>query len=116
MTRAQKATYGENVEPLHPYMWAVKGHYYGPTFYNYPYTFGLLFTVSLYNIYLKNKETFLQQYDDFLSSTGLADARTLAARFGFDITQEAFWIGGLDIIRSHIAEFERLVNEMVSGK
>ncbi|RYG65040.1 oligoendopeptidase F, partial [bacterium] len=42
MTQAQIDTYGEELEPKHPYMWAVKGHYYGARFYNYPYTFGLL--------------------------------------------------------------------------
>ncbi len=109
MLDAQKQTYGEDVTPLHSYMWAVKGHYYGPTFYNYPYTFGLLFGLGLYARYLKEPEAFRAAYDDFLSSTGLADATTLANRFGIDIQGIEFWRSSLDVIRGQIEDFERLV-------
>lgn len=109
MTESQRQTYGDNVNPLHPYMWAVKGHYYGPTFYNYPYTFGLLFGLGLYARYKGDAESFRQQYDDFLSSTGMADARTLTQRFDVDITTVDFWKSSLDVIREQIQEFENLV-------
>ena len=109
MLDAQRATYGDAVAPLHPYMWAVKGHYYGPTFYNYPYTFGLLFGLGLYARYLKAPDAFRADYDDFLSSTGLADAVTLAKRFGIDIHSIDFWRSSLDVIRGQIGDFERLV-------
>ncbi len=109
MTDAQLETYGVDVAPLHPYMWAVKGHYYGPTFYNYPYTFGLLFGLGLYAIYRREPETFRGQYDDFLSQCGMADARTLAQRFGIDIGTPEFWNTSLDVIRGQIDEYEGLV-------
>ena len=52
ITEAQRETYGDGLDEslLHPYMWAVKGHYYstGRSFYNYPYMFGLLFGLGLY--------------------------------------------------------------------
>ncbi|MBM3495036.1 MAG: M3 family oligoendopeptidase, partial [Armatimonadetes bacterium] len=108
MTDAQRATYGPDVEPLHPYMWAVKSHYYGPTFYNYPYTFGLLFGAGLYARYLEDPTGFRARYDDFLSSTGMEDAAQLGKRFGANVTDLGFWRAGLDVIRGHIAEFERL--------
>ncbi len=108
MTDAQRQTYGPDLEPLHPYMWAVMGHYYGPTFYNYPYTFGLLFAMGLYAEYRKDPAAFRGQYDDLLSATGMADAVTLCRRFGSDITQPDFWRSSLNIIRGQIAEFERL--------
>jgi oligoendopeptidase F len=109
MTQAQLDTYGPDLEPLHPYMWAVKGHYYGPSFYNYPYTFGLLFGLGLYAAFQKDPETFRAKYDDFLSRCAMADARSLAADFGFDIADRAFWEASLDIVRGQIAEFEALV-------
>jgi pepF/M3 family oligoendopeptidase len=109
MTEAQRATYGEDLAPLHPYMWAVKGHYYGPTFYNYPYTFGLLLGLGLYARYQADPEPFREQYDDFLSRCGMADAQTLARDFGFDLTTPAFWKASLDVIRGQIDEFETLV-------
>ena len=109
MTQAQRDTYGEDLQELHPFMWAVKGHYYGPLFYNYPYTFGLLFATGLYAQYRQNPETFKTKYDDLLSSTGMADAKTLGAEFGLDTTSIEFWRASLDIIREQIAEFEKLV-------
>ena len=108
MTQAQDETYGDVVAPKHPYMWAVKGHYYGPRFYNYPYTFGLLFGLGLYARYQQEPETFRAQYDDFLSRCGMADAKTLAAAFAVDTTNIEFWRSSLDIVRTHIDEFERL--------
>ncbi|MDL1899059.1 M3 family oligoendopeptidase, partial [Anaerolineae bacterium CFX7] len=88
MTDAQKETYGDGLDPhaLHPYMWAAKPHYYRDSmaFYNFPYMFGLLFGLGLYAQYQANPAEFKKSYDDLLSSTGLADAATLAARFGFD--------------------------------
>ena len=112
MLETQRQTYGDDLAPLHPYMWAVKGHYYGPTFYNYPYTFGLLFGLGLYARYQREPGAFREQYDRFLSSTGLADARTLARRFDVDTTSPAFWRSSLDIIREKIADFERLAERM----
>ena len=109
MTDAQLKTYGDELTCLHPYMWAVKGHYYGPTFYNYPYTFGLLFGLGLYSKYQKDPEAFRANYDDFLSSTGMADAATLGERFGADVQKVDFWRSSLDVIRKQIAEFEGLV-------
>jgi pepF/M3 family oligoendopeptidase len=110
MLDAQRQTYGDGFDPdkLHPYMWAVKGHYYGPTFYNYPYTFGLLFGLGLYEQYRRNPEPFKQGYDDLLSSTGMADAPTLAVRFGIEVRSVDFWRSSLDVVRRNIAEFEKL--------
>jgi len=108
MLDAQRATYGDGLDAdlLHPYMWAVKGHYYGPTFYNYPYTFGLLFGLGLYARYQQDPEPFRTGYDRLLSSTGLADAATLAAEFGIDTRSVEFWRTSLDVIRGNISEFE----------
>jgi pepF/M3 family oligoendopeptidase len=113
MLETQRATYGDGLDPelLHPYMWAVKGHYYGPTFYNYPYTFGLLFGLGLYARYQRDPEPFRTGYDELLSSTGLADAATLATRFGIDTRSIEFWRTSLDVIRGTISEFEAAVGE-----
>jgi pepF/M3 family oligoendopeptidase len=115
MLDAQKQTYGDGLDEnaLHPYMWAVKGHYYSAElpYYNYPYIFGLLFGLGLYARYQKNPEEFKRSYDDLLSSTGMADAATLADRFGIDIRDEAFWTASLDIIREDINTYEKLVSQ-----
>src|SRR5436305_5451342 len=103
MLEAQRETFGDGLDEnlLHPYMWAMKPHYYSSrlSFYNYPYMFGLLFGLGLYAQYAKNPETFKQGYDTLLSSTGLADAATLAEQFGIDIHSVDFWRASLDIVR-----------------
>lgn len=115
MLQAQRETYGDGLDQsvLHPYMWAVKGHYYstGRSFYNYPYMFGLLFGLGLYARYQQDEAAFKAGYDDLLSSTGLADAATLAGRFGIDLHTPDFWRSSLAIIRADIDRFEALVAE-----
>jgi pepF/M3 family oligoendopeptidase len=108
MDDAQQQTYGDALSVRHPYMWAAKPHYYGSAFYNWPYTFGLLFGIGLYARYRENPERFRSGYDDLLSSTGLGTAAALANRFHIDVTDEAFWTASLDVVRARIDEFCRL--------
>lgn len=113
MLWAQDETYGEALDPdaRHPYMWAVKGHYYIPSlsYYNWPYVFGMLFAFGLYARFTQDKDGFPAVYDELLSSTGLADAAELTSRFGIDIRSVEFWRASLDMSRSQIEEFEALV-------
>lgn len=113
MLDAQKETYGDGLAPdtLHPFMWAVKSHYYSTerSFYNFPYMFGLLFGLGLYARYQADPNEFKKGYDDFLSSTGMADAATLASRFGIEIRTPDFWRASLGIIARDIDRFEEAV-------
>ena len=111
MQQAQLETYGDGLdgEALHPYMWEAKSHYYGRSYYNFPYMFGLLFGLGLYSVYQKEPDSFQDRYDDLLSSTGLADAATLGRRFGIDITTPDFWRASIDQIRADIDRFETMV-------
>src|SRR5229473_768201 len=112
MLEAQRETYGDGLDEhaLHPYMWAMKPHYYSSrvSFYNYPYMFGLLFGLGLYARYKEDVDAFKTSYDELLSSTGLADAATLAAQFGIDIRSVDFWRKSLDIVREDIEQFEQV--------
>jgi oligoendopeptidase F len=112
MTAAQAQTYGDGVDPAtyHPWMWAVKPHYYSvhSHFYNWPYCFGLLFGIGLYARYLADPVAFRADYDDLLSATGMLDARELASRFGIDLCDLGFWRSSLDVIRARIDDFVAL--------
>jgi pepF/M3 family oligoendopeptidase len=107
MAEAQEATYGDGLDRdvRHSYMWAAKPHYYTSTFYNWPYTFGLLFGLGLYARYREEPDRFRSSYDDLLSSCGLGSARDLASRFGIDVADEVFWTASLDVIRTRIDDF-----------
>jgi pepF/M3 family oligoendopeptidase len=109
MLRAQQATYGSGLDAryLHPYMWAWKPHYYRPalSFYNFPYAFGLLFGLGLFAVYRERGPRFLPEYDELLRFTGEASAADLAARFGLDIRQKAFWAASLALIAQRIERY-----------
>ncbi|MEO7804065.1 MAG: M3 family oligoendopeptidase [Actinomycetota bacterium] len=117
MLDAQKQTYGDGLDPdeLHPYMWAMKPHYYGSSYYNWPYTFGLLFGLGLYAQFGQDPDKFRGGYDDLLSSTGLADAAELGKRFEIDFRSPDFWRSSLDVIRERVVEFETLAKRFAPG-
>lgn len=110
MIKAQKEAYGEglNEKFLHPYAWVVKPHYYYPTFhfYNFPYTFGLLFALGVYA--QKDEPGFFERYKRLLASTGKGTAEEVAASMGLDIAKKEFWKSSLRIIEEKIDEFEAL--------
>ncbi|MBQ4280624.1 MAG: M3 family oligoendopeptidase, partial [Spirochaetales bacterium] len=116
MIDCQKKTYGDGLDEnlLHPYMWAVKGHYYstGFSFYNYPYAFGQLFGLGLYNRSKNDKSgrPFYEKYNELLSLTGQLPAEDVAKSAGIDITDPAFWQEGMDIIASYAKQLEELAS------
>lgn len=112
MLEGQRQTYGDGLDDqsLHPYMWEMKPHYYHSNYYNWPYTFGLLFGVGLYAQYREDPGSFPARYDELLSSTGLESAADLGKRFGIDFASVDFWRSSLAVIRGRIEEFEALVN------
>jgi oligoendopeptidase F len=89
-------------------MWVVKGHYYGSHFYNWPYTYGLLFGLGLFARYRVDPDRFRDGYDDLLSRAGMNTAEELGTAFGIDVTDEAFWVASLDVVRDRIAQYQAL--------
>ncbi|CAB4875766.1 unannotated protein [freshwater metagenome] len=114
MRSAQNSAYGDGLDQTtaHPYMWAVKGHYYGSHFYNWPYTYGLLFGLGLFARYQSDPTHFRGRYDDVLSRVGMNTAEELGASFDIDVTDEAFWMASIDVLRSRIDEHARLAAEV----
>lgn len=118
MIDCQKKTYGDGLDEafLHPYMWAVKGHYYSTdfSFYNYPYAFGQLFGLGLYNRSTKEKSErpFYEKYNELLSLTGQLPAEEVAKTAGIDITDCGFWQEGMDIIASYARQLEELSKKL----
>ncbi len=110
MREAQAAAYGDGLDQstAHPHMWVVKGHYYGSHFYNWPYSYGLLFGLGLFARYRDDPERFRDGYDDLLSRAGMDTAEELGASFGLDVTDEAFWRASLAVIDDRIRQYEEL--------
>lgn len=118
MLDAQQRTYGDAMDPQlrHPYMWAVKGHYYRPElgFYNFPYAFGQLFGLGLYAQYLEDPKGFPPRYREILKLTGRASANDVAASAGFDLESPEFWRSAISLIGGFQKQFAEAVETTVS--
>lgn len=117
MLEAQERTYGDGLDPekRHPYMWAVKGHYYIPSlsYYNFPYAFGQLFGLGLYERYRSEGPGFAAAYSALLADTGSASAVEVTRKAGFDIESQDFWASSLGVFQRQTEEFEGLVKELL---
>jgi oligoendopeptidase F len=67
--------------------------------------------LGLYARYRDDADAFRTGYDELLSTTGMADAAALGARFGIDVRDTGFWAASLDVLRGRIADYEALVAE-----
>ena len=113
MTEAQKLSYGDGLDHscMHPYMWVCKSHYYGTTFYNFPYAFGGLFARGLYAQYEKEGAAFVPKYNKLLHTTPVASAEDTARVAGIDLTDMNFWRAALRTVADQIDLFCQLVEE-----
>ena len=113
MNQAQEQSYGEGLAPdcRHPYMWICKSHYYGPTFYNFPYAFGALFARGLYTQYEKEGAAFVPKYKKLLYTTPIASVEDAAKVAGIDLTDKEFWRSALQSVAAQIDLFCTLVEE-----
>lgn len=120
MLQAQEETYGDGLDPeaRHPYLWLVKPHYYSSelAFYNFPYAFGQLFALALYNRYRKEGSGFAGTYREILLGTGRLDAIAVTKTAGFDIEDTSFWTSGVSLFVEKIDEFEKLVDARTASR
>lgn len=111
MLQAQADSYGDGLDSAlrHPYMWLCKSHYYGSTFYNFPYAFGGLFARGLYAKYAQEGASFVPVYKKLLHTTTVATAEDAAKVAGIDLTDKEFWLSALAEVEEKIDMFCALV-------
>ena len=104
MLQAQADSYGDGLDSAlrHPYMWLCKSHYYGSTFYNFPYAFGGLFARGLYAKYAQEGASFVPIYKKLLHTTTVATAEDAAKVAGIDLTDKEFWLSALAEVEEKI--------------
>ena len=107
MLQAQADSYGDGLDSAlrHPYMWLCKSHYYGSTFYNFPYAFGGLFARGLYAKYAQEGASFVPIYKKLLHTTTVATAEDAAKVAGIDLTDKEFWLSALAEVEEKIDMF-----------
>ncbi len=95
MLRAQKSTYGDSLASWDSTFWTSKLHFYISHFgfYNWPYTFGYLFSGAVYQRFLDEGDAFTPHYIDLLRRTGWDSCVNIGhASLGADLEQPEFWI------------------------
>lgn len=115
MVEAQKEAFGDRLSSYHPHFWAAKLHFFidSVPFYNFPYTFGYLFSLGIYAEYLKHPEGFEGKYIALLRDTGSMKVEDLAKKhLDVDVTKQDFWAAGIELIGKDVDEFVELTNQL----
>ncbi|MCM3088000.1 oligoendopeptidase, pepF/M3 family [Bhargavaea ginsengi] len=113
MEEAQREAYAGALGEAHPHFWASKLHFYitGVPFYNFPYTFGYLFSLSIYAKALEEGEAFEEKYMALLRDTAVMTTEDLAMKhLGEDITKQDFWEKGVRLCIRDVEEFLSLTS------
>ena len=91
--------------------WAYIPHFIHSPFYVYAYAFGDCLVNSLYGVYAKAEDGFVERYFALLSAGGSKPYGELLAPFGLDARDPGFWQIGLGMIEGMIAELEGMEPE-----
>lgn len=115
MSSAQEQAFGGILDELHPHFWASKLHFYinDVPFYNFPYTFGYLFSQGIY-AWAQTQNNFEEAYIALLRDTANMTTEELAQKhLGVDLTKPDFWQAGADLIKKDIDEFLELSEQFI---
>ncbi|WP_256759771.1 M3 family oligoendopeptidase [Cohnella sp. WQ 127256] len=111
MVEAQKEAFGNALGSWHPHFWASKLHFYitDVPFYNFPYTFGYLFSTGLVAVAEREGDSFSTRYDQLLRDTGVMSVEQLASsHLGVALDQEQFWRDAVARVVKDVESFEQL--------
>jgi len=114
MLEAQKEAFADGLDVYHPHFWASKLHFYstGVPFYNFPYTFGYLFSAGIYARAKEERSAFEQKYADLLRDTGRMRVEDLAKRhINADLTKPGFWQSAIDSVLSDLPEYLEMTKQ-----
>ena len=115
MTNAQNEAFNGLLTKTHPHFWSSKLHFYidSVPFYNFPYTFGYLFSAGVYS-WVQTQDNFEDAYIALLRDSAHMSIEDLAQKhLNVDLTQPDFWQAGADLIQKDINEFLRLSQQFV---
>jgi oligoendopeptidase F len=114
MEGAQKEAYCEALDEYHPLFWASKLHFFitGVPFYNFPYTFGYLFSLGIYAQALEEGKGYEEKYIALLRDTASMSVEDLAAKhLQVNLVQKDFWEKAVKICIDDIEEFLQLTEK-----
>lgn len=109
--RIQREAHGDALASWDMRFWSHKLHFFIPEFgfYNWPYTFGYLFSQALHQRARSEGGAFLAPLRELLLRTGWQDTEALAHdTLGVDLTDPSFW-------RSVVAPLDALCDDFVAA-
>jgi oligoendopeptidase F len=114
MESAQREAYCDMLGEAHPNFWASKLHFYltDVPFYNFPYTFGYLFSAGIYARALKEGADFKERYVSLLRDTGRMSVEQLAKEhLGVNVEEIDFWRDAVALTAVDVEQFIEMTNE-----
>ncbi len=116
MEEAQQEAFCGALSSYHPHFWASKLHFYitSVPFYNFPYTFGYMFSTGLYVLAQQEGATFADKYDRLLQDTGVMTVEDLALKhLDVDLKGPEFWQSAMDLCVADVKEFMELTKHLI---
>lgn len=112
--KTQAAVLGDSVELSEGYQmwWSYIPHFIRTPGYVYAYAFGFLFSLAIYQKYLKEGDSLVEPYLSLLRAGGSDSPEELAKRVGLDVSDPLFWAGGLDSLDALLTEAEELAGRL----
>lgn len=114
MVEAQKQAFCDSLSEYHPHFWAAKLHFYATDvpFYNFPYTFGLLFASGIYQTAQQEGGDFEDRYIALLRDTASMTVEELALKhLGVNLQQPEFWQRAIDLFAADVEQFLELTED-----
>ncbi len=104
----QSALLGASVELTDGYAtwWSYIPHFVGTPGYVYAYVYGQLLALSVYRTYEQRGAEFVPQYLELLAAGGSRSPEELGRLVDLDLTDPAFWDGGLAIVAEQLEAAE----------
>lgn len=108
--QTQRDVLGEAVELTDGYRiwWSYIPHFIRTPGYVYAYAFGFLFSLAIYQRFMREGESMIEPYLELLKAGGSDAPEELAKLVGLDLADPAFWADGLDALDALLIEAEEL--------
>ncbi|MEW4327002.1 M3 family metallopeptidase [Rossellomorea marisflavi] len=105
----QQKAYGNGLAAYEPCLWMKYPHFFRSdlSFYNYPYSFGFLFSIGLLEL-ARKRDGFARSFQAFLSETGMLPLEELTKKhFNIDLSQPAFWQQTMKRVVEDVNEYKQ---------
>ncbi len=112
--RTQREMLGPAVDVSENYgiWWSYIPHFIGAPGYVYAYAFGNLLALAIYQRAIEEGPSFAPRYFELLTAGGSDSPEALTSQLGVDLSDPAFWHGGLNQISTLVDEAEQLSQKL----